>query len=157
MLATAHYMLGHDELCVVPPTHRNHPATKWVMHNKDNYVWLYRHLKSLLEEYLHRHGVPHHYSEYLDHLENIPTGIDYRHHNPTCPPAIVSADLKPKHTSWESVVEAYRAYYNRDKRHLHRWMVREKPDWIIDDATLKAALEQAELEKQEATLGSLNP
>jgi len=135
MLATAHYMLGLDSSCVVPPTHRNHPATKWVMGNRANYEWLFEHYKALLAEYKHRHGVEHHYVQHIPALEMMPNGIEFQRHYATCPPAIVTEDLKPKHNDWASVVEAYRAYYNREKRHLHHWMVRDKPDWITEPVT----------------------
>ncbi len=150
MLATAHYMQGIDSDELPPPTHRNHPCTKWVMKNRANYQWLYEHLVSLLAEYKLRWGNPNWREKYLPLLEVMPQGIEYQHRSATVPPAVVPEDLKPKrNNSWEDVTTAYRAYYNRDKRHLHRWMGREKPDWIIDDEQLAAALEQAELEKKE--------
>lgn len=45
----------------------------------------------------------------------------------TEPPKCVADDLK----SVEDVVEAYRAYYMRDKRSFCVWTRREKPDWFI--------------------------
>lgn len=41
------------------PTHANHPCTKWVTDNRDNYWWLYLHLEALLFEYNHRTGKTH--------------------------------------------------------------------------------------------------
>jgi hypothetical protein len=155
MLATAHYMRGDDDDLdgLPPPTHRNHPCTKWVMTSRANYVWLYEHLVQLLIEYKLRWGNPNWREKYLDLLKKRPVGIPNKSVYASIPPAVVSEDLKPfKNTSWSNVVMAYRAYYNREKRHLHRWMVRQKPDWIIDDQQLTEALKQAKLEKQEMLL-----
>jgi hypothetical protein len=149
MLATAHYMLGDDKEGMPPPTHRNHPCTKWVMQSSNNYNWLYNHLVSLLAEYKLRWGNPNWREKFLPLLENNPRDIPYTG-TISVPPAVVSDDLKPtKSATFNDVVLAYRSYYNREKRHLHRWMGRDKPDWIIDDVQLKAALDQAELEKAE--------
>lgn len=154
MLATAHYMLGMDSEELPPPTHRKHPCTLWVMKNRANYQWLYDHLTALLDEYKLRWGNPNWRKKYLPLLEMMPQGIGYMHRVATCPPAVVSKDLIPRHLSWDSIVTAYRAYYNRDKRHLHFWMGREKPDWVIDEDALKEALAVAEAEKQEKLIAA---
>lgn len=139
MLSTAHYLVGEHTEEMRSPTHKYHPSTRWVTQKDNNYTWLYKHYKALCEEYLFRHGVPHRLSSYLDVLAPRPYDIASTYgRDPSVPPAVVADDLKPKHTdgvliekpSWREVIEAYRAYYNRDKRHLFYWLHRDRPDWI---------------------------
>lgn len=121
------------------PTHLHHPSTKWVAAHHSHYNWLWNHLSALLDEYKLRHGVPHYYCNYVEALAELPETLKHQArrgewNGQKPPPAVVSADLKPKFDdediTSEDVVAAYRRYYNRDKRHLHYWMVRAKPDWI---------------------------
>lgn len=137
MLSVAHFYYGLDDDKFEKVTHKNHPCTKWVMASRDNYKWLVKHLTQLLIEYKTRHGNSHHKEELLRLYENVPEGLPYSYgHNMTVPPAVVSEDLKPQGTlTFNGVVDAYRQYYNRDKRHLHFWMVTSPPVWIIDDET----------------------
>lgn len=150
MLSTAHYMLGIEDMRLPKPTHRKHPATMWVMNNRANYTWLYEHFKALLTEYEFRFDRPHAFKEHLSLLEMMPQGIEFRHHRETNPPCLVPVDLKAKTRDWDAVVTAYRAFYNRDCRGSHRWTERPKPEWIIDEEQLKAALAEAEEEAKTA-------
>lgn len=132
ILSTAHYLQGDHTEAMLPVTHKHHPSVKWAAENSSNYGWLHRHLRALCAEYQYRHGVPHRLEPMIEVLASAPDDTDH-YARLTCPPAVVSPDLKPSVENWISIVAAYRAYYNRDKRHLHYWMVRKKPDWIIDE------------------------
>jgi hypothetical protein len=138
MLSTAHYMAGSHTEEMRSPTHRHHPCTKWVMAGEANYMWLLRHVQALCDEYKYRHGVPHHLEPMTKALRSKPVNSRYLGHI-TVPPAVVTEDLKPdimkvvklsREQNIDLIVKAYRAYYNRDKRHLHYWMVRKRPAWI---------------------------
>jgi hypothetical protein len=133
MLAAAHHIFGDDKsehvINSIELTHQHHPSTVWTRHSHGNYQWLLSHLWGLLDEYRHRHGVPHYRLEHAMILGRAPE-CPLMEEALTVPPAVVSPELKPETPSWPSVVEAYRKYYLTKKRHLHLWMVRPKPDWI---------------------------
>lgn len=138
MMSVAHYLHGLDDDRFLPITHKNHPCTVWVRAFRHNYVWITKHLRALLDEYKYRHGNPHHLSELYPLYEQIPADLPNPYsHTHSVPPAVVSPDLKPNkpisQISHVDVELAYRAYYNRDKRHLHHWMVRKPPAWVLDD------------------------
>jgi hypothetical protein len=138
MLCTAHYIAGLDDPRMYPPTHKHHPCTKWLLVNTRNYQWLYEHLRELFKEYKLRWGNADHREHMLEVVQPIPDGCQYSWGGDiSVPPAVVADDLKPKRNepTYNDVINAYRAYYNREKRHLHRWMVRDKPDWITEPAT----------------------
>jgi hypothetical protein len=41
-------------------SHINHPCSIWVRESRENYLWLWEHLKALTEEFEFRHGKKHH-------------------------------------------------------------------------------------------------
>jgi hypothetical protein len=131
ILSTAHYLQGEHTEEMLPVTHKHHPSVKWVAESASNYMWLYQHVVALCTEYKFRHGVSNRYEPMLSTYMVAPEDIDH-YSRISCPPAVVAPDLKPNPEIWLHVIEAYRTYYNRDKRHLHYWMVRLKPDWITD-------------------------
>lgn len=104
-------------------THKNHPCAVWARESLDNYEYLFNLCLFLNEEAQYRYG---HHKNHLS-LEkimswptpNIPT-LGF-----TEPPKCVHDDFK----GMDDVVEAYRAYYRRDKADIVTWTKRNKPDW----------------------------
>ena len=62
MLCTAHHVYGDTEQKANVPykqAHLNHPSTLWARKNNRNYMWLYRHMMALGDEYTRRYGKIH--------------------------------------------------------------------------------------------------
>lgn len=113
-------------------THYNHPCTKWTGKNLSNFKYTLKLAEELYKEYQFRYNKPdkhtrakqiiNYLKEHLPQLKNEPQtefikAIDKEKH----------PDLHDKHLS---AVQAYRLYYERDKKHLFKWTKREKPYWI---------------------------
>ena len=104
-------------------THKNHPCTKWARESLSNYLWLYDLGFWLNIEYRYRfnHNINH---KSFDVIDNLPE------------PNIKDIGLTPfaqampdQYKNVDPVV-AYRAYYNGEKKHLHKWTKRNIPFWI---------------------------
>ncbi len=62
MLCTAHHCFGsvwQKENVPYKQAHLNHPSTVWTRRSKATYMWLYRHMISLGDEYTKRYGKKH--------------------------------------------------------------------------------------------------
>lgn len=102
-------------------THNNHPCAKWVRESQANFLYLVDLQYYLHEEYKQRYGA------YKVHkaftvveelvLPNLPE-VEF-----TEPPKCVPDDFK-----YLPTVEAYRAYYLRDKAYFCTWK-NTKPYW----------------------------
>jgi hypothetical protein len=115
-------------------THYNHPCAKWTREKAQNYYWLIVHGQALCEEYAHRYG-KYHKSQYVIDwcrknikFEMFPVeeyggwddNIDDHSPFPKCMPD----DCKV-----EDVVQSYRNYYSKHKRHIAKWTKRKQPAW----------------------------
>jgi hypothetical protein len=109
-------------------THINHPSTQWVMYNLQNYVWLYRHMIALNNEFKKR------YNKQVDHLtiqkigkilEDAPKRLPVRDaKEPT--PAMPDECKIPG-----DVVASYRKYYIMKKKDFATWRSPAvMPDWF---------------------------
>ncbi len=78
---------------------------------------------SLCKEYTYRYGKIHKSQEVLlDCLQNIPP----------LPNSRIKFILNmPFYCQKQNVVESYRCYYNREKRHLFKWTKRQKPKFVL--------------------------
>ena len=104
-------------------THKNHPCAVWARESLDHYEYLYSLCLFLNEEAQYRY---HHNKTHLS-LEKIMSwpvpdipALGFRE-----PPKCVHDDFK----GMDDTVEAYRAYYRRDKADIVTWTKRNKPDW----------------------------
>ena len=108
-------------------THINHPSTQWVMYNLQNYVWLYRHMMALNNEFKKR------YNKQQEHLtvqklafilKDAPKRLPVRDaKDPT--PAMPDECKVPG-----DVVASYRKYYIMKKRDFATWKSPSvMPDW----------------------------
>ena len=59
MLCTAHHVYGFPDDVPYKQSHLNHPSTIWCRQNRHNYMWLYRHMIALGDEYTRRYGKTH--------------------------------------------------------------------------------------------------
>ena len=77
MLCTAHHeIMGDDANVPYKRAHVNHPSTIWVRENAYNYMWLYKHMVALGDEYTKRYGKEHlTITKCFDPLFRLPPGI----------------------------------------------------------------------------------
>lgn len=111
-------------------THKNHPCAVWVRSSINHYLYLMDLMEALNEECQYRYA----HSRIHVSLEKVLSwpipklpDMDFIE-----PPKCVSDDLKPI----PSTIEAYRSYYNRDKREIAAWTRREPPDWWLKNIDL---------------------
>lgn len=110
-------------LCL--PTMVNHPCTKWVMENDQNYLWLHQHTVGLLDEYTVRYHMAHSMDELIHvMLKAPPEGIAKA-------TSITSfAQAMPDQYRVEGdAVTAYRNYYAGEKRRFAVWKNARVPQW----------------------------
>lgn len=103
-------------------THKNHPDAVWARSSLENYEYLISLAILLGEEYTFRYGKTHKSIGVIERLP-IPELVSLGF---TEPPKCVHDDFK----GIEDTVEAYRAYYMRDKREFCVWKKRGTPYWF---------------------------
>lgn len=123
VLCTAYYSTGRDELAPYKKTHYNHPVAVWSRQSLNNWLWLRDYALELYDEFDYRYNNTHKSGELLFDLELPDLPVRGLTKLPQCMPDEYKCD---------DVVEAYRKYYNGDKRHLFNWKNREVPEWIIN-------------------------
>ena len=125
LLSSVHHMTNEvPPLSVYKLTHKNHPCAIWARSSLANYEYLFALTVLLNDEYRFR------YSKKFDHksmsivqdmpIPNLPD-LPF-----TEPPKCVHDDFK----DIDDVVDAYRAYYKRDKASFCTWTNREIPEWF---------------------------
>ena len=127
MLSTAHRVLDGDvyadSVGLYKTAHKNHPSTIWTRASVHNYMWLYNHMISLMQEYTCRYG-KHHASERLvAPLRKTPTTI----------PVVDFSDppqCMPDYCKTEDTVSAYRYYYINEKASFAKWKNAKIPEWF---------------------------
>lgn len=126
LLSSVHHCTHPDPSSLImlyKLTHKNHPCAVWARSSTENYLYLYSLAILLGEEYTHRYNRIHR-STYMIDAMPYP---DYVPEGPfTEPPKCTHDDFK----SVPDVVEAYRAYYMRDKRDFCVWTGRPVPEWF---------------------------
>jgi hypothetical protein len=105
-------------------THINHPSAVWVRQSNNNYNWLFAHFVALLDEYSHRYGKTHKCVSLVSTLQYPPDNIPVDYF--TQPPCAMPDEYI---TTTDSVAN-YRNYYQHGKAHLHKYSVREAPEWL---------------------------
>ena len=105
-----------------------HPSTQWVMKSAYNYIWLYKHMMALNDQYKLRynHTKDHTCIQKLGQLLSVPpknARIDVMGTDAT--PAMPDECKVPG-----NVVESYRRYYIMKKRRFATWKSPAKiPEW----------------------------
>ena len=129
IMSTSHRVCGSndyaDEVGLYKLTHMNHPSCKWARADRQNYMWLYKHMVALTKEYTYRYD-KHHAIERL-----VPIGLREAFKNSfktyTDPPQCM-----PDHCKNEDTVSAYQTYYIIEKSKFATWKRRNTPEWFDD-------------------------
>lgn len=122
LLCSVHHMTGTGNEQMYKLTHKNHPDAIWARQLLQNYEYLFSLAILLGEEYTFRYGKVHKSIAVIEGLA-FPTIQSSAF---TEPPKCVHGDFK----GIEDIVEAYRAYYNRDKAYMCTWKNRPIPVWF---------------------------
>jgi hypothetical protein len=123
LLSSVHHCTGTGNEQMYKLTHKNHPDAVWARSSKENYAYLISLAILLGEEYTFRYGKVH---KSIGVIEQMPWPSGVVDGVFTEPPKCVHDDFK----GIEDTVEAYRAYYRRDKRDICTWKRREIPAWF---------------------------
>ncbi len=129
LLASAHWVTNPEGTKDVPEmyrlTHKNHPCAVWVRQSINHYLYVLDLMDALNEEAQYRYG---HRKIHLSITKAqswpFPRLPDIAF---VPPPKCVHEDFK----GIADTVEAYRAYYRRDKKDIATWTLRRPPDWFI--------------------------
>ncbi len=129
LLSTAHRVLDGDAYAdrvgLYKIAHKNHPSTIWTRSSDLNYMWLYKHMRALMNEYTHRYG-KHHATERLNiGLSNVPQNIPNVEF--TDPPQCM-----PDYCKGEDTVLAYQNYYILEKANFAKWTKRSVPLFFVE-------------------------
>lgn len=104
-------------------SHMNHPSGLWARTTRDNYMWLFHHMDTMMDEYTYRYGKVHSTERLVAALQNPPNNLTRTGMTPA--PSCMPDDCKVG-----DLVTNYRTYYNKYKRHIFNWKRRPTPDWI---------------------------
>ena len=129
LLAAAHHVCNPEAeqlSSLYRLTHKNHPCAVWVRASRHHYCYVQDLMYELNEEAKYR------YNRKADHLSfekmlewGIPPLLNTEFVDP---PKCVHDDFK----NVPGTVEAYRAYYKRDKASILQYTKRKPPDWLTD-------------------------
>ena len=106
-------------------THVNHPCAVFARQSRQNFDFVVDYVCALSSEYTYRYNKIHKSSLLLDWVDSHRNELIFPCNEPT-----KFAQAMPEKYRNESVVEAYRAYYNGEKQHLFKWTKRVKPYWL---------------------------
>mgnify|MGYP003400845839 FL=1 len=121
LLCSVYYFTKNIPDGIYKLTHQNHPCAKWTRESLSNWIWLRDMNLILCKEYTFRYNKTHKGELLCQSL---------------IAPAIEDKGLTefvqaiPEEYKSDNPVEAYRKYYNAEKRHIFSWKNREIPDWI---------------------------
>lgn len=131
MLSTAHRVVDKDvlsneyNLVLYKKTHENHPSSRWVRESFENYVWAYRLLSFLCQEYTYRYGKKHATERLLPILCYAPEELESSKF--TAPPSVMPVEYQIS----DSSLVNYRNYYINGKYALQKYTRRESPNWLL--------------------------
>jgi len=133
ILSTVHHVCGSHIAKtedIYKPTHAKHPSTLWAMSHPLHYAWLYELMCETWNEYTYRYQRTHASSRLLTALRVVP---DMATSNivPTAPPQCMPDSCRVSGASWQSTIDAYRAYYRQEKAGFATWKNRQVPDWFL--------------------------
>ena len=117
MLSTAHHAHGSTVQGLYRPAYANHPCTRWVRENSENYTWAWSLLDELLWEFQLRRGKLHATQRLLGPLATLPSLSDEFLFSERTPFALAM----PDEFKSDDPVESYRNYYRKAKAHFASW------------------------------------
>lgn len=117
-------------------SHYNHPCSIWVRESKGNLDWLARYVIEIINERYYRwpKREPHDCQRFFNWV--LFKGIKllkFTQEEQTPFAIAIPETAQCRRLLWfdeMDVVRQYRAYYAKDKKHLHKWTNRKKPDFI---------------------------
>ena len=127
--------LADDVYPVYKSAYPKHPMTIWVGKSWENFRWTLEHGKEINNQYQYRFGKIHKSSKVLEEIrdrlvefktpdtEQYCLYLSYNLHDE--PPQCMPDEFK-----CDDYVEAYRAYYRKDKRYILQWTGRPVPEWV---------------------------
>ena len=134
MLSTAHRVLDGDNYAdrygLYKMAHKNHPSTKWVRSGGLNYLWLYKHMRGLVQEYTYRYGKIHATERLTMGLSGRPQNMDEN------APFTDPPQCMPPYCKGEDAVMAYQTYYILEKANFAKWTKRSIPEWFYGQRTV---------------------
>ena len=108
MLCTAHHHYGNESV-PYKKAHYNHPSTVWTRDGSNNYIWLFRHMMALGDEYTKRYNKTHlSINKCWVSLSHLPPGIPQKPFEQ--PPQCMPDEYKDKCS-----IKAYWNYYIGEK------------------------------------------
>lgn len=152
LLSTAHHVLDNRDVCGLKATHVNHPCAKWVRMSTGNYMWLFQHFCTLLEQYTKRYGKIHAYDKHAVVLSRFPTNLpfaertefvycgeeDSKHYIGHIIFNNGAIELPDKSEFVLDVIQSYRNYYVNHKLGFAKWNHGvDRPDWILETRRMK--------------------
>lgn len=121
LLCGVHWMIGGEAPYKL--SHKNHPCSKWVREDLNNYLWLCELGLELCEEYKYRYGKTHKtYQVILWCIDNKPNIPDVEF---TSPPLAMPDACKINN----NLISSYRNYYITEKSSFCIWKGRDIPHW----------------------------
>ena len=108
MLCTAHHVHGNPDDVPYKQAHLNHPSTVWCRQSIPNYMWLYKHMMALGDEYTKRYSKTHLSITKCKHLWFTPKDIPIKPFKQ--PPQCMPDEYKD-----ECSIQAYWNYYIGEK------------------------------------------
>ena len=115
-----------------------HPSTQWVMKSAYNYIWLYKHMIAMNDEYKLRYN---HTKDHLavqklgELLRQPPKNINVRAIGTDATPAMPDECIVPGDS-----VASYRKYYIMKKVRFATWKAPSKmPDWFAEGVKCQSA------------------
>ena len=117
---------SNEEAIIYKAGWAKHPSTQWVMKSAYNYMWLYKHMLALNEEYKLR------WQKNDDHVSITKLGELLKHPPKNAPVNVIGTDATPampEHCKIPNdVVGSYRKYYILEKKRFAKW---EKPNAVM--------------------------
>ena len=112
------------------PVHQKHPCTLWAMETNANYRFAWLLYDAMLDEYTHRYGKIHGCAKHHDSLHE---GVVYIPQGELTPHPQCFSGHDDCKTDEDYPINAYRAFYKRDKVSFARWRKnRDMPEWFMD-------------------------
>lgn len=105
--------------------HDKHPCSIWLRESSDNFLLGCEIGLELVQEYRFRYKTEKHIRAYDIFVYGLLNTPFFKKSEQT-----KFALAMPEHHKVDCPIESYRNYYREDKKHLHQWKGREKPQWI---------------------------
>ena len=118
----------NEEAIIYKAGWAKHPSTQWVMKSAYNYIWLYKHMLALNEEYKLR------WQKDDDHVSITKLSELLKHPPKNAPINVLGTDADPAMPEHCKIpndsVGSYRKYYILEKKRFAKW---EKPNAVMPD------------------------